>query len=78
MTYEEMASFGENVLKSNVVPRIEHGYIKSLDGLQSIADNLKLASGEWAEGIVVRPLEYPSSGIGRPLGFKIINRNYRD
>jgi RNA ligase (TIGR02306 family) len=78
MTYGEMVSFGGNVLKSNVVPRIEHGYIKSLDGLQAIADNLKLDSGEWAEGIVVRPAHYPGSGIGRPLGFKIINRNYRD
>lgn len=78
MTYAEMVSFGENVLKGSVVPRIEHGYIKSLEGLQAIADNLKLASGDWAEGIVVRPLRYPSSGIGRPLGFKIINRNFRD
>lgn len=78
MTYAEMVSFGENILKGNIVPIIEHGYIKSLQGLQAIADNLKLVSEEWAEGIVVRPFKYPSSGIGRPLGFKIINRNYKD
>lgn len=78
MNYAQMVSFGENILKGSVVPRIEHGYIKSLAGLQAIADNLKFSDGEWAEGIVVRPAEYPSSGIGRPLGFKIINRNFRD
>jgi RNA ligase (TIGR02306 family) len=78
MSYAELISFGKNVLKAGVVARIEHGHIRSLEGLQAIADNLKLQNGDPAEGIVVRPFSYPSSGIGRPLGFKIINRNYRD
>ena len=78
MTYDEMVSFGKNVLKSNVVAKIEHGYIKSLEGLQAIADNLKFDKDVPAEGIVVRPAHYPGSGIGRPLGFKIINRKYKD
>jgi RNA ligase (TIGR02306 family) len=78
MTYDEMRSFANNILKSETVPKIEHGYIKSLEGLQAIADNLKFDKDIPAEGIVVRPSHYPGSGIGRPLGFKIINRNYRD
>lgn len=78
MSYAELISFGKNVLKADVVARIEHGYISSLEGLQAIADNLKFDKDIPAEGIVVRPFNYPSSGIGRPLGFKIINRNYRD
>ncbi len=46
--------------------------------LQNIADAQVLPSGEPAEGIVVRPLDYKSAGNGRPLSFKIINRNFKD
>jgi RNA ligase (TIGR02306 family) len=49
-----------------------------LDMLQDLADKQVLPSGEPAEGIVVRPLDYHSAGNGRPLSFKIINRNYKD
>jgi RNA ligase (TIGR02306 family) len=48
----------------------------NIDMLQDLADKQVLPSGEPAEGIVVRPLDYRSAGNGRPLGFKIINRNY--
>lgn len=50
----------------------------NIDMLQDLADKQVLPSGEPAEGIVVRPLEYHSAGNGRPLSFKIINRNYKD
>ena len=43
---------------------------------QEMADRQVLPSGKPAEGIVIRPVGMPASGIGRPLGFKIINRNY--
>ena len=45
--------------------------------LQDLADEQVLPSGAPAEGIVVRP-STPRNyiGEGRPLGFKIINRNY--
>jgi tRNA-binding EMAP/Myf-like protein len=78
MTYDEILYFTRNIIKTNIVPKIDYGYLKSLEVLQAIADNLALTNGDPAEGIVVRPHSYPSSGIGRPLGFKIINRNYKD
>jgi RNA ligase (TIGR02306 family) len=49
-----------------------------LDDLQVLADVQVLPNGKPAEGIVVRPGDCRTSGIGRPLGFKIINRNYKD
>lgn len=48
----------------------------TLEEVQALADKQVLPSGAPAEGIVVRPIGMPASGIGRPLGFKIINRNY--
>lgn len=60
----------------SVVPIIEQNHRHTLDTLQALADVQVLPSGKPAEGIVIRPSSYPSSGIGRPLGFKIINRNY--
>lgn len=48
------------------------------DMLQELADKQILPCGNPAEGIVVRPLDYKSAGNGRPLSFKIINRNYKD
>lgn len=48
----------------------------TLEGCQEMADKQVLPNGKPAEGIVVRPVGVPSGGSGRPLGFKIINRNY--
>lgn len=48
----------------------------SLSELQALADSQVLPSGAPAEGIVVRPQDYRRDMNGRPLGFKIINRNY--
>lgn len=48
----------------------------NLEWLQNTADSQILPNKKPAEGIVVRPSSYV--GIGRPLGFKIINRNYKD
>lgn len=48
----------------------------TLDKLQHLADGQVLPNGKPAEGIVVRPTITQSGGHGRPLGFKIINRNY--
>jgi RNA ligase (TIGR02306 family) len=48
----------------------------TLEQIQGIADALTLPNGKPAEGVVVRPSGTPASGVGRPLGFKIINRNY--
>ena len=50
----------------------------TLESLQELADAQVLPDGKPAEGIVVRPGYVPASGIGRPLGFKLINRNYKD
>jgi len=50
----------------------------SLEKLQEIADRQSLPNGTQAEGIVVRPSGYPAAGNGRPLGFKLINKNYVD
>jgi hypothetical protein len=50
----------------------------SLSYLQVLADEQVLASGAPAEGIVVRPRDYRRDIKGRPMGFKIINRNYGD
>lgn len=79
MTYHNMEQFCIQNLKCNVVPLV--GYYDNnltLDNLIEIADNQITDEGIPSEGIVVRPSDYRSSGIGRPLGFKLINRNYRD
>ncbi len=48
-----------------------------LGQLQEIADAQVLLNGKPAEGIVVRPtVPRDYVGEGRPLGFKVINRNY--
>jgi len=61
------------------VPVIDHHWKDaSLHQLMMLADNQTLPNGKPAEGIVVRPFYTPASGTGRPLGFKIINRNYKD
>ncbi len=51
---------------------------KTLAELQALADAATLPNGQPAEGIVVRAVPTISAGNGRPLGFKIINRNYKE
>jgi RNA ligase (TIGR02306 family) len=66
-------------LGAKAVPVIESYEILhlTLDMLQFLADAQVLPNGKPAEGIVVRPTEPRDYvGEGRPLGFKLINRNY--
>lgn len=87
MTYDEMKNFCDNVLKCDVVPLVCKLKVDStiriwenpLKKLQELADKQKYSSGLDAEGIVVRPSDYRrSKSSRRPLGFKLINRNYKD
>jgi len=87
MTYEEMKDFCENSLHCDIVPivcelSIESAvklWVNPLQKLQELADKQKYPSGLDGEGIVVRPSSYPKSySSRRPLGFKLINRNYKD
>jgi RNA ligase (TIGR02306 family) len=87
MSYETMKTFCENELNCDVVPLLytlikESSYgiwLDPLKKLQELADKQKYSSGLDAEGIVVRPSSYPKGNSSRrPLGFKLINRNYKD
>jgi RNA ligase (TIGR02306 family) len=87
MTYEEMKDFCENSLHCDVVPLVcklslEEQiklWVNPLQKLQELADKQKYSSGLEGEGIVIRPSSYPRSySSRRPLGFKLINRNYKD
>ena len=87
MSYEEMKDFCEKTLHCDVVPLISKFEVEStiklwsnpLQKLQELADKQKYPSGLDGEGIVVRPSSYPRSYASRrPLGFKLINRNYKD
>jgi RNA ligase (TIGR02306 family) len=87
MPYNVMKNFCENELKCDAVPMLfelkqESSYSmwkEPLKKLQELADNQVYSSGLAAEGIVVRPSDYPKSKHSRrPLGFKLINRNYKD
>jgi RNA ligase (TIGR02306 family) len=87
MTYDEMKDFCENSLHCDVVPLVSKLevaatvklWINPLQKLQELADNQKYPSGLEGEGIVVRPSSYPRGySSRRPLGFKLINRNYKD
>lgn len=87
MTYEEMKDFCESSLHCDIVPLVCKLSIEStvklwvnpLQKLQELADNQKYPSGLEGEGIVVRPSSYPKGySSRRPLGFKLINRNYKD
>lgn len=62
---------------ANAVPLVKMGET-TLEALQYLADGITLPNGKPAEGVVIRPSHYPASGVGRPLGFKVINRNYKD
>ncbi len=79
LPYQEMFEFCRGVLGCQVVPLIiDAGRFSNTEELQFLADEQKLDSGEFAEGIVVRPVDYRAGGDGRPLGFKLINRAYKD
>jgi len=87
MTYDEMKEFCENFLHCDVVPLVcklglEENiklWLNPLQKLQELADKQKYQSGLSGEGIVVRPSSYPRGySSRRPLGFKLINRNYKD
>ena len=77
-TYRRMAEFAESV-GCRIVPLIcTAGSASSMESLQDLADAQQLEDGQPAEGIVVRPHNYPAAGNGRPLGFKLINKHYID
>lgn len=87
MTYEEMKDFCENSLRCDIVPLVCQLCVEStvklwanpLQKLQELADKQKYSSGLEGEGIVIRPSSYPRGySSRRPLGFKLINRNYKD
>jgi len=87
MSYEAMAEFCKNELNCDVVPLIAKLdssatiklWIDPLQKLQELADKQRYDSGEVGEGIVIRPSSYPKSfNSRRPMGFKLINRNYKD
>jgi RNA ligase (TIGR02306 family) len=87
MTYDMMAEFCKNQLDCDVVPLIAKLEVAStvkiwenpLQKLQELADKQRYDSGELGEGIVVRPSSYIRSFQSRrPMGFKLINRNYKD
>lgn len=78
LTHWDVSFFATN-FGFNYVKELElDGKISSIEELQALADSQLLPNGKPAEGIVVRPGDVPASGVGRPLGFKIINRNYKD
>ena len=80
MTWHNMSQFCQQNLHCNYVSLVGHynANTLSLEDIITIADQQILANGNPDEGIVVRPSDYRASGIGRPLGFKIINRNFKD
>ncbi len=87
MDYEAMENFCKNELQCDIVPLIAKLEVAStiklwenpLQKLQELADKQRYDSGLVGEGIVVRPSSYPRSFESRrPLGFKLINRNYKD
>lgn len=80
--YLDMVFECRDTFKCKYVPHVENFNTENEkitnEKLQNIADAQVLPNGDPAEGIVVRPLDYRSAGNGRPLSFKIINRNYKD
>jgi RNA ligase (TIGR02306 family) len=83
LNYQAMKGFCNSELGCKVVPLAWEGSMsgltiqESLTRLQEIADAQFYHPDSPAEGIVVRPRNYIKS-FGRPLGFKILNRNYKD
>jgi|688.fasta_scaffold318177_1 RNA ligase (TIGR02306 family) len=87
LNYNQMKHFCEDFLKCECVPlvfRFETDstiklWEKPIEKLQEMSDRQKYPNGGWAEGLVFRPFNYVRSKKSRrPLGFKLINRNYID
>jgi len=79
LPFEEMRSMCISIFSCQHVPLIGHSILEeSFSDMQSLADRQTLPNNQPAEGIVVRAHDYRSSGLARPLGFKVINRRYRD
>lgn len=90
MNYQEMKGFCIVELNCKCVPLVsECSFVgatvdEALEKLQQLADQQVYESKEPAEGIVVRPSDYRrfEGGFGygsrRPMGFKILNRNYKE
>jgi len=80
--YLDMVFECRNTFGCRYVPHIENFNTQispiSVEDLQKLADSQTLPDGNAAEGIVVRPQNYINAGNGRPLSFKIINRNFKD
>lgn len=79
--YIDMVYECRNVLQCKYVPHVDDFHTISpisVEDLQKLADSQMLPDGSAAEGIVVRPQSYINAGNGRPLSFKIINRNFKD
>lgn len=87
MNYREMQGLCNVEFACKVVPLIAEDVTftgatleEALEKLQQLADQqIYPQTNNPAEGIVVRPKDYPKSFESRrPLGFKILNRNYKD
>ena len=87
MNYKEMQGICNVEFGCKVVPLIAEDVTfigatveEALEKLQQLADQQTyFQTNNPAEGIVVRPKDYPKSFESRrPLGFKILNRNYKD
>jgi RNA ligase (TIGR02306 family) len=78
LRYIDMAQVCRDKFQCKWVPVVTVTLDETIEHLQSVADIVTLPDGKPAEGIVVRPIDGEAMGIGRPLGFKIINRNYKD
>ena len=85
MNYQEMKGFCNVELGCQVVPLVsECSFVgatveEALEKLQTLADQQMYGVKEPAEGIVIRPTDYRRGySSRRPLGFKILNRNYKE
>jgi RNA ligase (TIGR02306 family) len=87
MSYDVMSEFCKKELNCEVVPfisKLETSatikiWTNPLQKLQELADKQRYNNGVVGEGIVVRPSSYPKHfSSRRPMGFKLINRNYKD
>ena len=81
--YEEMCNVASTlgvrfVSKVGEFDAVDGNVNEAIQKLQDAADRMTLPNGKPAEGLVFRPQKPIAMGVGRPLGFKIINRNYKD
>jgi RNA ligase (TIGR02306 family) len=83
LNYQAMKGLCNVEFGCKVVPLVWEGSFvgatvqEALNKLQELADQQFYTKDSPAEGIVVRPKESLKQ-FGRPLGFKILNRNYKD